>query len=274
MIRSLPRAPNNRASLETMQGMSTNELISAFVTWRMRLIPAKPRTVKLWPGGITPARFYALKSKLLPLLNKVKAGHDLTPQLSDLVNTKGIVLPEGRRTKDRQRQDIDRMLIRHGLHHFHVGLHESGNPKGRSGMLVFADVLENEFRIVAVSNHDAFRPSTSEFQRIFRIASTYVAKEIPPGQGFFTNPVMSSGHSMLVIMFGIKCQDHIKRLDPQLDDSAFIDKLYEEHAIVRDGARVLRPRKPSFVWHFRDLAFGFLERTTNTFFCLSQFFER
>ena len=45
MIGMLPRAPNTRASLEALRAMPTRRVISAFVTWRMRLIPAKPRKV-------------------------------------------------------------------------------------------------------------------------------------------------------------------------------------------------------------------------------------
>lgn len=275
LIGKVPRVPNDSASLKAMHAMTTGELISAFVTWRMRLIPAKPRIIKLWSGGITLPQFWAVRSELRPLLQKVKHGQDLTPHLSTEVSTKGIVLPQARRaTHRRRRQDIDAMLTQHGLHHFHVGLHGPGNPKGRSDTLVFAEVFEKEFWIVAVSNHDAFKPGTPEFRRIFRIATNYGRKEVPLDQGFMPNPVMSSGHALLVIMFGIKCEDHIQRLDPLLDDSAFIDKLYDKHTILKGGERVGRPRKPSFVWHFADLQFGFLERSTGTFFCLSPFFAR
>ena len=274
MIRLLPRVPNDRASLATMHAMTTRDLISAFVTWRMRLIPARPRIVRLWSGGITPVQFHAVRPQLQPLLQKVRRGEDLTPHLSDLVSRKGIVLPQARRAGDRERHDIDTVLIRHSLHHFHVGPIESGNPKGRSAMLVFAEVLEKEFRIVAASDHSAFHPGRPEFQRIFRIASAYVAKDVPLGQAFMSNPVMSSGHAALVMLFGVRCEDQINRTDPQLDDPAFVDKLYEEHAIFKDGERVPRPGKPSFVWSFQDLKFGFLERTTKTFFCLSPFFAR
>jgi hypothetical protein len=110
------------------------------------------------------------------------------------VHKKGIILP-GARPSDR-RQDIDMVLTREGLHHFHVGVTGSGNPKGRSGSLVFAEVLENEFRIVALSNHSVFDVKSAERRRFFGISQAYMAKDVPPGQGFIGNPVMSSGHSL------------------------------------------------------------------------------
>jgi hypothetical protein len=59
------------------------------------------------------------------------------------------------------------------------------------------------------------------------------------------NPVMVSGHSMLVTLFSDKCEDEIGRLDPLLDDPAFIDRLYQEKPILREGLPVVRPANPS-----------------------------
>ena len=56
MIKMLPRAPINKASLETLRAMPTRRVILAFVTWRMRHIPAKPRAVRFWSGGYHPRR--------------------------------------------------------------------------------------------------------------------------------------------------------------------------------------------------------------------------
>jgi hypothetical protein len=272
IIKTLPRVPNNRLSLEEMQALPTRKLISAYVTWRMRYIPAKPRLVRLWSGGVTPMQFQAAKPKLFPLLKKVAAGDDLTPHLSELVGKKGIILPSARNAGPRQ--DIDAVLTRHGLHHFHAGVVTRDNPKGRSGSLVFAEVLESEFRIVAIANHEVFKSNSPERLRFIQTCLSYTAKDIPPGQGFMPNPVMSSGHSMLVIMFGRKCEDEISRLDPLLDDSTFIDKLYREQPIVRDGTPVPQPKNSAMAWHFDDLRFGILDRQSTVFFCLFPFFSR
>jgi hypothetical protein len=122
------------------------------------------------------------------LLQKVAAGQDLSPHLSDLVNKKGVILP-GARPADRGK-DIDMVLTREGLHHFHVAVFGLDNAKGRSGTLVFADVLDKEFRVVAISDHGAFTRGSAEQLRFFRICHSYMAKDIPPGQAFMANPVM------------------------------------------------------------------------------------
>jgi hypothetical protein len=272
MIKMLPRAPNTRGSLEALRAMPIRRVILAFLTWRMRLIPAKRRTVRFWSGGVTPLQIQAARSKLQPFLDKVVAGRDLTPHLSDLVNTKGVILP-GARPADKGK-DIDMVLTRQGLHHFHVGVAGPGNRKGRSGSLVFAEVLEKEFRIVAIADHRAFERGSAQQLNFFRICLSYMAKDIPPGQGFMPNPVMASGHSMLVTGFADRCEDEMLRLDPLLDDSAFIDKLYNGQPILIDGNPVARPANSSMVWYFDDLRFGILDTKTMVFFWIFPFFSR
>jgi hypothetical protein len=272
MIKDLPRAPNDKTSRATLEAMPTRRLILAIITWRMRLIPAKPRKVSLWAGGVTPSELHAAEPRLRPLLMKVEAGEDLTPHLSDLVATKGVVLP-GANPADRGK-DIDAVLTRDGLHHFHVGVVGPGNPKGRSGALIFAEVLDKEFRIIAISDHGAFEQGSAEQLRFFGICRSYVAKDVPPGQAFMANPVMSSGHSLVVRLFADRCEDQIEKLDPQLDDPAFIDRLYNDQPILRDGKSIVRPSKPSLAWHLEDLKFGILDRRTKVFFCIYPFLDR
>jgi hypothetical protein len=48
---------------------------------------------------------------------------------------------------------LEAVLTRYGTRHFHVGEVSSGSPQWRSGVLVFAEVLEKEFRIAAISDH-------------------------------------------------------------------------------------------------------------------------
>jgi hypothetical protein len=205
-------------------------------------------------------------------LQKVETGGDLGPHLSYLVDTKGIILP-GASPPDRGK-DIDAILTRYGVHHFHVGEISPHNPKGRSGILVFAEVLETEFRIVALADHHVFEPNSIEQRDFSRICLSYIAKDIPRGSGFMLNPVMSSGHSSVVVLFGLKCEGEINRIDPLLDDPGFIDSLYSEQSILRNGLIVERPTKPTLAWHFEDLQFGILDRRTMVFFNLFPFFAR
>jgi hypothetical protein len=221
---------------------------------------------------VTPLEFRAAKSKLGALLQKVEAGEDLTPHLSDLVMTKGIILPGASPTV--RGRDIDMVLTRYGLHHFHSAESSSRNPKGRSGSLVFAEVLDKEFRIIAIADHGVFKSGSAEQLRFSGICHSYVAKDFPPDTPFMLNPVMSSGHSMLISMLARKCEDQIGRLDPLLDDPDFIDRLHSGQPVLREGLLVARPTNPSLEWHIEDLQFGILDKRTMVFFSIFPFLAR
>jgi hypothetical protein len=272
IINSIPRVPNTKASRSYMESKPTSWLISTFVTWRQRQVPAKPRRVSLWSGGITPSDFAAAKPRLRVLLQKVEKGEDLAPHLSYLVDTKGVILPGAGSTE--KGKDLDTVLTRYGMYHFHIGEITPQNPKGRSGMLVFAEITDSEFRIVAIADHYAFKARTAEQHTLSRICMSYCARDVPKDTGFMLNPVMSSGHSAIVMMFGLRCQAEIQRLDPLLEDASFIDKLYGEQHILGDGQPVARPSRPSLGWHFNDLEFGILDRKTMVFFNLLPYFAR
>jgi hypothetical protein len=270
IIGAIPRVPNDASSLAHMEGMHTCELIRAFLTWRMRMIPRKPRTVKFWPPGIASPHYPRMIHALRGFVAKVQAGEDLNPFLSLGVNTRGYILPGPGAARD----DRDMVLTRMGLHHFHIGSKSANNPKGRSGHLVFAEVTSDDFIVVALSDHKAFRIGSPESIHFHEISQSYIGRNVPPGQAYMMNPVLSSGHSLTLDMFSLHCEAKMEQLDPQLDALAFVDHLWSDQPIERDGQPVGRPPKPSFKWHFDDLRFGILETKTWVFFCIFQFFTR
>jgi hypothetical protein len=140
--------------------------------------------------------------------------------------------------------------------------------------LVFAEVLDETFRIVAITDQHPFKPGSPEQLRFLAVCDEYTARTIPPGQAFMANPVMASGHSLLITLFADNCEAEIDRLDPLLDDPTIIDRLYNGQPIFRDGQPVARPENPSLEWYFDDLRFGILDRRTMVFFCHLPFFTR
>jgi hypothetical protein len=54
----------------------------------------------------------------------------------------------------------------------------------------------------------------------------------------------------------------------------FIDRLYSDQPILRDGKAITRPSNPLLAWYFNHLNFGILERRTKVFFCIYPFFDR
>jgi hypothetical protein len=97
MLRLLPRVPNTSETLALAQAMHIRKLMLAFVTWRMRLIPARPRTIQIW-GAISPAELAKARADLEPFVEKVRTGKDINGHLADLVRKSGLIFPGARET--------------------------------------------------------------------------------------------------------------------------------------------------------------------------------
>ncbi|MCP1239219.1 MULTISPECIES: hypothetical protein [Acetobacter] len=263
LIKELPRVPNNKASRAILQEKPTSKLILYYLTWQMRFIPAKPRQITFWSGGITPSELLTARTGFTEFIQKVATGQDLTPHLSNLVRTKGIVMPDA--SISEKGKDLDKVLIRHGLHHFHIGEMNAQNPMGRSGTLVFAEVFEKEFRIIAIADHKAFMIDTKEHKKFSSICYSYLSSQ--SSQGFLTNPIMSSGHSYMISMYAKQCQKYIENKDAHLDENGFIDRLFKGHPVQK-------PSKPDLRWYFNDLNLGILEYRSRSFFCAHSYFNR
>ena len=175
---------------------------------------------------------------------------------------------------DDKGKDLDAVLIRLGLHHFHVGTISPENPQGRSDKLVFAEVLEHEFRVVAVATHAAFGTGAPEHLALTQTALAYSARSLRPGEGQVLNPAMCSGHSLVATIFSDVCENLMDVEDPALDDPTKVDLLYAILAESLPELAVPRPKRPSLVWYFHDLQFGILDRKTGTFFSRLPFFSR
>jgi hypothetical protein len=265
IIRRLPKIPNNRSTSELLKGQTTNNLILSYLTWRMRFVPARPRVIRLWSGwseGLDPPTFFSLRATLEEFRAKVERGVDLTPFLSTRVN-RGAVSVESSHVRD----EIDAVLTKFGLHHFHIASPSAGtNPKGRGRRLIFADVSDDVFNIFAVSDHDAFEVGSPEWRRLFNVSNLYLQSRLPRAAAYIQNPVMSSGHSLTLTLFSNHCETRMLELDSKLDDPDFVNLLYNDQPILRNGEPVPRPKRSNFRWDFNDMSFGVLESRAQVFF--------
>ncbi|MBK3737649.1 hypothetical protein G3A39_00305 [Paraburkholderia aspalathi] len=246
-----------------MGTLATHHLILTYLTWRMRFVPVRSRKVAIWSGGVDPHHFAAIASQVRPLIGKVERGEDLTPHLSGLVNTLGFAMPEV--SAEKRRHKKDHVLTKTGLHHFHVGAMTGANPRGRSGRLVFADVTDDEFKIIAISDHAAFSIGSAEWTRLFGISNRYIQSQLPAGAAYMAFPTVSSGHPLELVVYADHCDEMMTQTDSRLDDRAFVESLYSENNAV-DGQPLLQPARPTFKWHFENCDFGMLETKTRTFF--------
>ena len=272
LIRQIPRKPSTRESLAHMQALTTRDLILAYVNWQSRWLPAKPRKINTWLPGVNPVHLRALRQELRSFMGKVTAGKDLTPHLSDTVRTAGYVISQpGVRAP---RQDYDGVLTRYGFYHFHIAPHSHANPKGRGKYLLFAEVSDTEFTIVALSDHDALTPGTAQAEHFHLMCRAYLERDLKPGEGLMTNPLLSSGQSLILRLFSDQCDAKIAQVDSKLDDAAFIAQLWGGQPLQRHGKPIRQPSHPRFRWQFNDLVFGLMEREAQVFFTVFPYFSR
>jgi len=248
-----------------MNTLSMQQLVLIYLTWKMRLVRAVPRKLRIWSGGVDPVFLESMRSEIEPLAGKVDRGQNLSSHLSNLVNTLGFAMPQV--PAEKRRNVRDAILTKTGLHHFHVGAVNVANPRGRSGRLVFADVTDDEFRIIAISDHDAFNIGSDEWKRLFGISHRYIQSQVPGGGPHMAYPVMSNGDSMALLMYAMHCEELMMRRDSQLDDPAFADEFYSS-CRSEDGREVQRPRRPNFRWSFSECDLGVTETKSGVFFPL------
>ncbi|MBP2850847.1 hypothetical protein [Dickeya oryzae] len=264
MIKELPKVPNTPMAIAELEEMPTRVIISNYITWKIRTVPARKRAIEIFPMGIDLNIFIKKYPDIKEFLNKVINGDDLNQYLSEQVRTHGVVLP-GSSLKSLGK-DIDSLVLREGLYHFHFAPRNHKNPKGRSNYLIFADVSKDIFTIVAIAPHSVFEHGSEDALKFFNVRRMYLEKDIPPGQPYMLNPVTSTGHTLEIIAYALHCEETINAMAPQINDSHFISKLYEDGK--SQVISLEEPKKPKLIWFFHDLNLGLLEKNKGHFFGL------
>lgn len=270
MIKELPKVPNTPEAIEELERMPTRAIISKYITWKIRTIPIRKRTIAFYPMGIDLNIYLKMHPDIKVFLDKVIKGNDLNPYLSERVRTHGVILP-GASSKNAGK-DIDTLVLREGLYHFHFAPKNNKNPKGRSNYLIFADVSKDTFTIVAIAPHSVFDHNSEDAQRFFDIRRRYLERDIPNGQPYMLNPVMTTGHTLEIFSYAIHCENTINALDPKLNEPDFISQLYADGVLQYPSLE--QPKKPDLIWFFYDLNLGILEKKKGHFFGLKYLRDR
>lgn len=270
MIKELPKVPNTPEAIIELERMPTRAIISKYITWKIRTIPIRKRTIAFYPMGIDLNIYLKMHPDIKVFLDKVIKGNDLNPYLSERVRTHGVIL-SGASSKNAGK-DIDTLVLREGLYHFHFAPKNNKNPKGRSNYLIFADVSKDTFTIVAIAPHSVFDHNSEEAHRFFDIRRRYLERDIPNGQSYMLNPVMTTGHTLEILSYAMHCENTINALDPMLNETDFISQLYADGVLQYPSLE--QPKKPDLIWFFYDLNLGILEKKKGHFFGLKYLRDR
>lgn len=272
IARTIPRIPNDKETLDAIEGLSLGSLLIHYTNWAVRFVAPRPRAVLVEPSALNDPRWHSQTDAITAFLEKVKAGIELTPHLSLDPQTRGVTLSSLRQEPGGDRwADKDFMLNVMGYHHFHLGT--KAEPRGhvtRTNDLLFARVSRDEFTVLGIFDHAVFeRPAdpdqamTAERKRLWAVFDEHSARGIPSGVAFIPAMVSTSGHSTSLVMMAQRFARLIAEVDPKLDDPAYVRSMYEE-------AELAMPHKPRLAWRFNILDLGLIDPTSETFFVLQR----
>lgn len=229
-------------------------LLIHYLNWMMRYVSIKPRKTIIEPAVIADPRWKLLERRVKVLLDKVRAGDDLTPYLSTQPTSKGYSPETSKRGPDVDRwADKDFLLNAMGFHHFHLGEKvEAAGHVERTDDVLFARVDREEFTAIGIFDHSVFEPTGDEMsverKRLWEIFNEHTRRGVPLGSVVIPSLIATSGHPFHVVSTAEEYSRMIRDLDPKLDDPSFVNELF-------GGANASVPAKMKLEWtlYFSDL---------------------
>lgn len=267
IISAIPRVPNDRDSLTALQNKRLTDLLIVFINWQLRFIGQWERRVIIEDSAKNDSRWNSLSEQIGTFLDKVRSGEDLTPFLSLKARKRGFSLSADNLCSGEDSwDDKDFILNVMGYHHFHLGEIQPGvTHSDRTNDVLFARVTRDTFTVLAILNHTVFKtpdnPSeslTQDREFLWSIFDERSMRGTLPGSVVVPSMIATSGHSLNTVMAAQEYVRIIRKIDPKLDDIAFVRSLYEGSGIEKVNTKKL-------VWHFRHLDLGIFDPTSGFF---------
>jgi hypothetical protein len=150
ILERIPMSEQKPQDQQAILDMSLRDLLSTLFNWQNRRISIRPRTVYI-------SRELQAKNRpeVIVIAEKIRKGEDLTPHLSERIET--VLLANPKDSGLRHREDLDLLLNEWAIHHLHIStvLKTNGFVKRRSELL-FATFRKNDAYLIELLDHDAF----------------------------------------------------------------------------------------------------------------------
>lgn len=271
LIKELPFFPNDKSTLIELQSKSLNGVLIAYLHWKTRIVPPRPRKIQISPEVTADPRWKSLKSGINSLLEKVSNGEDIYPYHSLRAHKEGYTPVKKIENENFDFwKDKDQLLNTKGFHHFHLNMEiQSTGLSKRTDDVLFALVSRDTFRAIGIFSHNVFESLdnsgniTNERKRIWKLHEKYVIHSMAFESAYISNPIMISGHPIYLIQM---CNDYaeiIKENDPKLVDRLFINSLFEE-------ANLPYPEKYKLEWKMDNLDLLLFDKRNNVEFSLHE----
>ena len=270
LTKSIPRIPNNKASLQALLSKHPTDLLIVYMCWRLRHVGIRPRKVMGLSVLDSDPRGGALKPNIDAFTKAVAAGADLRPYLSKRVHREGYVMgADPEQTNTATWEDKDFLLNVMGLHHFHLGLHrQASGLMGRTDEVMFAHVSRDTLKVLGLFDHTVFDWAVNdaiapEREKLWSIHDKYQAAQAGPGEilmgGLGGLGITMAGTPTVVTMTAIRQIKLIRKIEPRLDEPQYAKEMFAEFPV----AGKVKP-----AWHYVHLDFGLLNEATGDFKCL------
>ena len=267
LVRVIPRIPNDRHSLKALHSKSLTTLLLIYMCWRMRNVAIRPRTVTGLSALENDHRANTLKANIDRFVKLVEAGGDLGPHLSRKAHVHGYVMASDPDLVDVATwNDKDFVLNAMGLHHFHLGRQvQTSGLTERTNEVLFAFVTRDTLEILGLFDHSAFDSvddgtMTPEQERLWSVRDSFIQAGTEAGaiflDGYGGLGITTAGTPVVITIKSSRQAAIIRDIDPKLDDLEYVRTLFAGYPV---------PTQINFEWHYQDMDFGLLNKTSGHF---------
>lgn len=269
LCKQIPKFPNDRETLNVLEGKSLGSLLVAYANWTYRLVSPRPRSISIEPALTADRRWKRLAADTKILLRKAGDGDNLNAHLSLRATRNGFTpkSSETAPTTDKW-EDKDFVLNVMGYHHFHLSqsIEPAGHTK-RTDDVLFAQITRTTFTAIGFFDHSVFDPTdpashtmTAERDRLWRLTEERKNRGRPPGV-YIDHLITTSGHSLHHTNLAANFSRLIHSIDPKLDDLTLRSEVFPKtpHEVVK---------AMKLMWRLNYLDLGLFDKTTSTFFIL------
>ncbi len=271
IAKSIPKFPNNKETLSILESKSLGLLLIDYINWASRLIAPRSRLVTIEPSLTADPRWKLLSANTKALLERVRRGDDLNPNLSLKVTRNGFTPSSSNTTSTDKWQDKDFILNTMGYHHFHLSpiVEIAGHTK-RTDEVLFAKVEKNNFYAIGFFDHSVFdstnhatKEMSKERSRLWQIFDQRNSIGLDPGSTYLSSAITSSGHTVKFVQLASDYAWLVNKVDKNLDDLSYREDLFKQNDVPINELKGMDLR-----WHMNFLNLGLLDRKTSKFYVL------
>ena len=270
IAKAIPKFPNDAKTLAILEAKSLGSLLIDYVNWAYRRIPPRPRKVTIEPTLTVDPRWKALAADTKALLERVRNGEDINPNLSLKAFYNGFTpASSSAATPADKWEDKDFFLTTTGYHHLHLSaLIEAKGYAKRTDVVLFAQVTRDNFNAIGLFDHTVFESAdastktmTAERERLWGIYEYRNSFGREPGKVYISNPIATSGHSIFSVRLAGDYARIVDSVDQKIDDLSSRLELFKDLPYEKVSAKTLE-------WNLNYLDLGLHDKKSSVFYVL------